>query len=155
MRGLSLTEPFATLISIRVKRFETRSFSTAYRGPLAIQAAKRFPPECRALVHTEPFRSALCAPVWRLGGILAVVDLVDCVRITAENAPDGDEFDFGDYTPGRFMWRLENVRRLPVPIACKGALGLWAVPADVLALIRAGLAGEVLPAPTNETGRLF
>ena len=141
MKGRSMTEPWATLVAVGAKRFETRSFPVSYRGPLAIQAAKRFPPECRELVHTEPFRSVLGAPIWHLGRILAVVDLVDCVRITSSNAPDGDEYAFGDYTPGRFMWRLDNVRRLPAPIPCKGALGLWAVPADVMGMIQAGVCG--------------
>ena len=31
---------------------------------------------------------------------------------------------FGDYTPGRFGWFLNGIRRVE-PIDCKGALGLW------------------------------
>jgi hypothetical protein len=39
--------------------------------------------------------------------------------------PDEPELSFGDYTPGRYAWILENVQALPGPIPCKGALGLW------------------------------
>jgi hypothetical protein len=35
------------------------------------------------------------------------------------------ERSFGDYSPGRFMWLLTNIRALPEPIPAKGALGLW------------------------------
>lgn len=39
MKVLTLTQPWATLIAIGAKGIETRSWSTNYRGPLAIHAA--------------------------------------------------------------------------------------------------------------------
>ena len=41
MKALSLWQPWASLVALRVKTIETRSWSTSYRGPLAIHAAKR------------------------------------------------------------------------------------------------------------------
>lgn len=41
MKALTLHEPWATLVALGVKTIETRSWSTAYRGPLAIHAALR------------------------------------------------------------------------------------------------------------------
>jgi hypothetical protein len=32
---------------------------------------------------------------------------------------------FGDYSEGRYMWLLENVKLLPEPIPARGAQGLW------------------------------
>lgn len=43
MKGLSLWQPWATLVGVGLKRVETRSWATSYRGPLAIHAAKRRP----------------------------------------------------------------------------------------------------------------
>lgn len=43
MKALTLHQPWASLIALGVKTVETRSWSTAYRGPLAIHAAKRKP----------------------------------------------------------------------------------------------------------------
>lgn len=40
MKVLTLTQPWATLVAIGAKKIETRSWSTSYRGPLAIHAAK-------------------------------------------------------------------------------------------------------------------
>lgn len=39
--------------------------------------------------------------------------------------PPEPELAFGDYSPGRFAWRLENVQALPEPVPAKGALSLW------------------------------
>jgi hypothetical protein len=38
MKGLTLTQPWATLVAIGAKRIETRSWPTRYRGLLAIHA---------------------------------------------------------------------------------------------------------------------
>lgn len=43
MKVLTLHQPYASLISIGVKTIETRSWSTNFRGALAIQAAARHP----------------------------------------------------------------------------------------------------------------
>jgi hypothetical protein len=40
MKVLTLHQPYASLIALGVKSIETRSWSTKYRGPLAIHAAK-------------------------------------------------------------------------------------------------------------------
>lgn len=44
MRALTLWQPWASLVALGVKAIETRSWGTAYRGPLLIHAAVR-PPE--------------------------------------------------------------------------------------------------------------
>lgn len=41
MKALTLRQPYASLVSLGVKTIETRSWSTRYRGPLAIHAGKR------------------------------------------------------------------------------------------------------------------
>lgn len=81
------------------------------------------------------------------GAIVAVCDLVECLtrfdalRRLAARAASGDEAAaflepaFGNYDPGRFAFLLANVRALPDPVPCRGALGLWNVPAEIAALI--------------------
>jgi hypothetical protein len=44
MKALSLHQPWASLIGLGVKTIETRSWSTKYRGPLAVHASLRRPP---------------------------------------------------------------------------------------------------------------
>lgn len=45
MKAITLYQPYASLIAVGVKTIETRSWSTPYRGLLAIHAAKTVPEE--------------------------------------------------------------------------------------------------------------
>lgn len=158
MRGLSLTQPWATLVAIGAKQIETRSWRTSYRGPVAIHAALKFPKECKDLIFTEPFNSALQRIETNSKGlkdlprgvIIAVCDVTAVCFIDTERREDGvpsillggnyriivgKERAFGDYSNGRFAWILENLRVLKEPIPCKGALSLWDVPLNVESLI--------------------
>ncbi len=38
---------------------------------------------------------------------------------------DGPELLFGDYRPGRYVWVLDNIKKLSKPVAVKGKQGLW------------------------------
>ena len=138
MKALTLTQPWATLVALQAKSIETRSWRTSYRGPLAIHAAKRMPKSASLLCCQEPFRAALEAGGYKLensttnnpfglplGAIIAVAILTDIQPITPENQPPEPEHSFGDYTPGRFAWMLQNIYRLPDPIPASGRLGLW------------------------------
>lgn len=155
--GLSLTQPWATLMAMGIKRIETRSWSSNSRGYVAIHASTRFPTDCRELCEEEPFTAALHGASWRdlpRGAIIAVANLHDVARIKLRRdgvvcvermaiPPDETELAFGNYEPGRWAWRLTNVRALREPIPCKGALGLWPVPDAVLWQIREQLGGEI------------
>jgi len=126
MKTLTLTQPWATLVAIGAKKIETRSWSTEYRGPLVIHSAKTFPAEAMALMVTQPFAMYLAGHKMPLGFVIATCELVDVVRIIqGVEIPLGGEWHFGDYTLGRYMWYLENVKMLPEPIQARGALGLW------------------------------
>ncbi len=147
MKVITLTQPWATLVAIGAKTIETRSWDTKYRGPLAIHAAKGFPGWAKDLCGQPPFIfSLLRIPGFEdyLGGaewralptsqILCTCDLAD-VQATGgfwdwEPAEGTDERAFGDYAPGRFMWRLDNVKPLATPIPARGALGLWTFEAE-------------------------
>lgn len=39
--------------------------------------------------------------------------------------------DDGWHLAGQYGWVLTDVQVLPVPVKCKGALGLWTVPAEI------------------------
>lgn len=101
MKVLSLWQPWATLVAIGVKRIETRSWRTNYRGPLAIHAAGKWNVELARLCLTDPFWSVLKAvcdqPVYYrsgnalpLGAIVAVGRLEDCWRVERIAAADAN-----------------------------------------------------------------
>jgi hypothetical protein len=143
-----MTQPWASLVAIGENSIETRSWSTRHRGPLVIHSAKGFPADARQLCSETPYRQMLArhghtsVSTLPIGAIIAVAELVDVMQFTrgslrevrararAGELPE-HEADFGDFSPGRFGWVLENVRALRDPIPARGMLGLWQVPAAI------------------------
>ena len=120
MKALSLLQPWATLVVMGVKQIETRSWSTAYRGPLLIHPSKGKAGEIFA--HEPQFKKYI--PDFKqlpFGYIIGKVTLTDVIRIgtgTLFNTSDEmmnkltlEEKAFGDYTPGAFC------RLLQIPIS--------------------------------------
>jgi hypothetical protein len=147
--ALSLTAPYGTLISINAKCIETRSWSTKYRGLLAIHQAKSLKPiggidGLYELCNSEPFESVLRRPQHRdpwftftgvnaaalpFGKIVAIVRLIGCIptrqATDARFSLSDQERAFGDYSDGRHAWLLRDVWELPEPVEARGKQGLW------------------------------
>lgn len=154
MKALSLWQPWATLVALGVKRWETRSWPTKYRGLLAIHATLASSAEAKANAsESEVVSSALTAaglgdrlnrrPLPR-GAIVGAVRLADVVQVEdtrgfrkriAAHSPDLEaELELGDFRPGRFAWRLEGpVRFFPEPIRARGSQGLWTLDEELSA----------------------
>lgn len=161
MRAISLWQPWATLVAVEEKRFETRHWKTPFRGELAIHASKTFRSDCKRLAQTDRFSKALKRGCLKdsglneqeqeaipfdeillpLGGVVAVVELVEIIPVEVwlqRHCHRGlvmekhvNEFAFGNYEPGRFAWKLENVRRLKSPVACPGRQGFWTLSPEI------------------------
>lgn len=126
MKALSLTQPWATLVAIGGKRFETRSWSTKYRGPLAIHAAKGFPAWAKECCEEEFYKPALDGLALPLGMVVATCRLVNVHHVEDVRCQlSKREIAFGNYDDGRFAWELSGVRMLAIPLPAKGSLGLW------------------------------
>jgi hypothetical protein len=151
MKGIALTQPWASLWVGGEKINETRSWGTPYTGDLAVLASKNFPRWARKLCLEEPFRSALKRLGFNwlgdlpTGKLVGIVRMDDCVLIKSSNAgtpfldtdwtdrlPGEPELSFGDFTPGRYAWPASNPRRLVEPVPFKGRLGLFNVPDELL-----------------------
>jgi hypothetical protein len=92
MKAITLYQPWATLVAMGKKRIETRSWSTNYRGPLAIHAGqnkKYITGNNYSIIGQEPFRSALLDdkygyptfPDFPLGRVVATCELIGCIKI--------------------------------------------------------------------------
>jgi hypothetical protein len=135
MKVLTLTQPWASLIETGAKQIETRSWYTAYRGPLLIHAAKGFPKWAKETAKEDEFRDGLLGLMPHqlpTAAIICRCELVACVRTEDVDKlravgiiPRGQELKFGDYSEGRFAWGMRFVERFTEPIPAKGALGLW------------------------------
>lgn len=120
VKVLSIREPYASLIKLKIKTIETRSFKTNYRGELYIHASLS-----KSNVGDE--LSKLVMPMY--GKIICKCKLVDCVLMTKEyvkyvkdNMPM--EYKCGLYEEGRYDWILEDIEEIDA-IKAKGKLGIW------------------------------
>lgn len=138
MKAITIWQPWAGAVAAGIKQNETRSWKTNYRGPIAIHAAQQMiqigwaryagmeakEVICRRMKLPKIFNGTNFFPS---GVILATAELVDCIRITPEyiSTLTEDEIALGDYSLGRYAWRLANVKKLPEPMPAKGRQGLW------------------------------
>lgn len=143
MYGITLDEPYASLVAAGAKKFETRSWRTHYRGPLAIHAARNFPRSKKVYSCQARVKEALGGREPQPGAILAVVSLVNCTMIGQGSARSVGKLEeaLGIWTPGRYAWTLANLRALPEPMYCKGGQRLWRVPPETETLINLQLGG--------------
>jgi hypothetical protein len=158
VRGLSLTQPWASLVALGAKTIETRSWSTSYRGPVFIHAGRQFPADAQSLCHRDPFVDALLEGGYRrymdlpLGVVVAVATL-ECI-VPTEDIDDVFEAAmrnrerwpwvarqqaFGNFAPRRFAWFLSEIQRVPSPVAVRGMQGLWTPPEPVAVNVMAQL----------------
>jgi len=123
MQAITLHQPWASLIAIGAKSYETRSWSTNYRGPIAIHAGKVQDSSNSRLLKLAGVSNISELPA---GAVVAIAELIDCVQMTSEFIASQSETEqaCGDWTPGRYAWKLENVRAIE-PIAIAGKQGLW------------------------------
>lgn len=133
LRVLTVRQPWASLLVRGAKRFETRSWSTGFRGLLAIHAA-RSPLHCApdtafARSHPVLFETldefGLRARELPLGVIVGAVYLLgvepaDVTRATLLPR----ERALGDFSAGRFAWQVARIVEFSVPVPHVGRLGL-------------------------------
>jgi hypothetical protein len=144
MKVLSLTQPWATAVALGLKRWETRSWPTSFRGEVAIHAAKAFPKWAKEFAAETMKGSNLkhLSMGVPLGKIVCVCYLSACCKtrsLVLSEAISEQEQAWGDYAEGRFAFELRDVRELRVPVPAKGALGFWNVSPELEAAIRAQL----------------
>ena len=127
MKVLSITEPYATLIKNNVKKIETRSWKTNYRGKLLIHASStKIPKEYK---ENDEVMKLINIDKLNFGYIICSCDLVDCIEMTDEFIKkvknNKTEYICGIYKKERYAWILDNIEILDKPIKAKGHLGIW------------------------------
>lgn len=143
MKAITVQQPWAWALVLGGKDVENRTHAYTYRGPLAIHAGRSWSergaadPNVRTaldrlgidegaeeLAHPDRFTS---------GCIEGVVNLVD-VHVAESGCCTSP---WAEYPPRRMCHLVvENPRYLLELIPCRGRLGLWTPPADVLAQIK-------------------
>lgn len=142
MRAISLWQPWASLWLTSRKLHETRHWSIAYRGPLAVHAAKRFVKDIDGplLEILQDEFGGHWAEDLPTGAVLGWVNLADCRRTEEiyptpfrhDDASAPDDYWCGDFAEGRFGWRQDRAVILPRPVPYVGRQGLFHVPDELL-----------------------
>lgn len=137
MKAITVWQPWAQLLAEGKKHDETRSWRTNYRGEILIHAAKANHVYDILGFSGEPyprkyFDKAGITKERNLvfGAIIGKAILVDCKLIDEEYREFIEtlcptEFAFGDFTVGRYAWRLEKPQLFKTPIPTPGKQGLW------------------------------
>lgn len=168
IRALSVRQPYAWAIAIGAKPVENRTFGTRYRGLLAIHASKVAD---RAALGTPLILEAIADRGFvidegpsSLGAVVAVAELYgihhahDCMAPVPGPVPTSGLTGCSPWAMyGQWHWQLRDVRPLPVPVPCKGRLGLWWLPVAAEKAVReAVLAGsDVNPAAGDTHHEVF
>ena len=150
MKAITVCQPYAELLARGpdVKPFENRTWSTKYRGPLAIHAGKSLDYWDAADERVYGIKREEMV----LGAFIAVCDLVACLpKLYPADPYNWPEpwLALADHetAEGPYCFAVVNMRRLKTPIPWRGALGLWTVPDDVLVQIQAQRREVTVPTP--------
>lgn len=139
IRCLSLHQPWASLMKLRAKRWETRDWRAEWRGLIAIHAAKSEKSMGIARENAY-FRSALSEIQHPFGKILGVGRLADVIPterwlrtvFAARPTAEAGEYQFGNYNPERFAWSIPEFQSLPEDIHFSAQQGLFPLPQDAI-----------------------
>jgi hypothetical protein len=127
MKAITIKQPWVHAILHEGKDIENRSWQRAFRGWVAIHASAR--PNRDATLprghRTPDFDMLPCSAVC---GVARVVDIVTRSRSKWFYRPGDGSTNYG--------WVLGDVHVLKRPIPCKGALGLWDLPPNVVRAIK-------------------
>jgi ASCH domain len=139
-KALTLWQPWATLVALEIKKYETRSRRTYHRGNLLICSAKKQSDvQIKFYKKLKEENPSLNLPDWDklpFGEIVALVTLVNCFEINNEFtktiAPL--ELKCGDWSQGRFASKLSMIQRIEnIPIV--GKQGFFEVEVELKTLV--------------------
>lgn len=137
IRVLTLKQPWAYLFARGLKKNETRSFNTNFRGELYIHASAKVDFNDLELMHQDkhfkkciPDRSLLVQGA--IIGKAIITESVPTEKLSNDHYfsktsryVNDQEWAFGDYRENRFAWIAKDHKMLVKAIPCRGMLGIW------------------------------
>jgi hypothetical protein len=134
MKAISIQQPWAWAILHAGKDVENRTWTTRYRGEIAVHATRLQTGWKLPKGVTPPAPGALVQKA-----VLGVVEIVEVV--SRSSSP---------WFTGPHGFVLRNPRPLQRPVACPGNQNIWELPPAVARQVRAGLA-ELLRTETSRS----
>ena len=138
MKAISLHQPYASLISVGAKGIETRDWP----APLWLQGHRIAIHAAKKKVRVSDFSTT--EEYWRItealgqmwlpklpyGAVVATAVIVDIRQVrTPNDAPQQhiDDYHFGSFTVGRWMWFLAHVEKVDPPFPARGYQKFWEI----------------------------
>lgn len=122
MKALTIKEPWATLIIEGYKKYEFRSWKTAYRGKILIHAGLTLEKD---MIDRFKEYNLNC----KCGYIIGEAEIVDCIKVDKKFNEELIKINSLVYGKSNhvetYAWKLDNVKKYNNPIPCKGKLSLW------------------------------
>lgn len=135
MKALTICQPYPRLIMIGEKHVENRTWSTSYRGPLAIHAGK----SRLWLTGDDEAAAAAAGDPLVFGAVVAIAQLEACQQASTIHAGLLDkrfpQLCDRAHCFGPVCWVLTNIRRLAMPLPWRGSQGLFEIPDEVLGTV--------------------
>lgn len=138
IKVVSLWQPWAEAMRLKLKKNETRSWWTSHRGWLGIHAAKkRFNPNDYTAEFAHGCRARNLWPdTLTYGAVVCIANLVGCEKAQRVSKLVSDEERFwGDYSDDRDIWITcpNTMVELAQPIPLRGHQGIfdWEVPEEL------------------------
>ncbi len=147
MKAISLWQPWASALfasrlgdpKIPLKLHETRHWeapSWIIGKRIAIHAAKRWTrDECEFFDGLADDQKAAFASIGiarssdlPFGAIIGTAVLTSCHPTESLLHIDDDDLFFGNFSEGRFAWRMRDGQLLPAPVPCVGRQGFFDIP---------------------------
>ncbi|WP_404331791.1 ASCH domain-containing protein [Mesobacillus maritimus] len=137
MKVLSMIQPWASLFVRREAKYESRSWRTNYRGPLAIHTSKKINKAVCGHVAIQSLLGKHGYTIENLptGMIIAVCRLESCLKVTKNyetwatvedrKSVSRNDYFLGDFRVGGYAWEVRDMRVLDEFFSSKGKLGLW------------------------------
>jgi hypothetical protein len=128
MKAITISQPYASLIASGEKWVENRTWSTNYRGYIAIHAGKGSKYLSKDRLANYP-----------TGCVIAIAKLTACVELDQIQGMDrtlrknnlihGTRFNWEQvcwhkYTEGPWCWILEDINKI-TPVIATGKQGIW------------------------------
>lgn len=152
--ALSLKQPWAALVVLGYKTIEVRTWATSYRGPLLIHAARQSDP--RRLPWPIPDSARRLAEL--RGGIVGIVELVDCLSYTDRERFTLDSalhWNLPEWFAPPCMYGFVFRQPRPLPfVNCSGWFRLFRVSARLLRGLQSGRQDSNLRPPGPKPGAL-
>jgi hypothetical protein len=126
MKAITIWQPYANLILAGLKRYETRTWSTNYRGKLVIHAGSGGGARERKvieMIRAQLPEHAAVVSALKNGVALGTVELVAVHPCTALIVSPLER-EVGNWD-SKFAWELADPVWFEQPIATRGFQGLW------------------------------